>query len=113
MPSPLSELDIARAASVFKVLGHPERVRIAFRLAQGIELTQHELLQDLPWAQSTIARHVGLMRARGLLAATRHGNEVHLRLADDLVPQLLALIRHHLPGAAPLAGARVPPGGAH
>lgn len=115
MPSPLSELDISRAASVFKVLGHPERVRIAFRLAQGFELTQHELLRDLPWAQSTIARHVGLMRERGLIAATRHGNEVHLRLADDLVPQLLALICHHLPGTDPDAVASVTrgPGGAH
>ncbi|MDH4044014.1 MAG: metalloregulator ArsR/SmtB family transcription factor [Gemmatimonadota bacterium] len=91
-----TELDIRRAAGLFKVLGHPERIRIAFRLAAG-RLTQHELLEDLPWAQSTLARHVGLMRERGLIDATRHGNEVHLRLADDLVPQLLELIHNHPP----------------
>ena len=101
-----TELDIRRAAGLFKVLGHPERIRIAFRLAAHPSLTQHELLEDLPWAQSTLARHVGLMRERGLIEATRHGNEVYLKLADDLVPQLLELVHSHPP--VPPVGAAAP-----
>jgi DNA-binding transcriptional ArsR family regulator len=90
-----SEMELRRAAGLFKVLGHPERIRIATRLADGRPHTQHDLLDEFPWAQSTLARHLGLMRTRGLITATRHGNEVHLRLADDLVPQLLELITTH------------------
>lgn len=107
---PPSEMELRRAAGLFKVLGHPERIRIATRLADGVPRTQHALLEELPWAQSTLARHLGLMRQRGLITATRHGNEIHLRLADELVPQLLQLITtHHLVagGAARAASATV------
>jgi ArsR family transcriptional regulator len=106
-----ADLDLHRAASLFKVLGHPERMRIAARLADSAPLTQHQLLEELPWSQSTVARHIGLLRQRGVIACTRCGNEVELRLADDLVPQLLRLVRSHaaLPGdgaeAARRAGA--------
>jgi len=88
-------MEMRWAATVFKALGHPERLRIVARLAEGLPLTQHELLAELPWAQSTLARHVALLRQRGLIEATRHGNEVHLRLAGDLVPQLLETIMTH------------------
>jgi len=90
-----TEIDLRRAAGIFKVLSHPERIRIAARLADRAPLTQHQLLQELPWAQSTVARHIGLMRERGVIACTRRGNEVELRLAGDLVPRLLALVRTH------------------
>jgi ArsR family transcriptional regulator len=94
-----SEMDLRHAAGLFKVLGHPERIRIAARLADRAPLTQHQLLEELPWAQSTVARHIGLMRARGVIACTRRGNEIELRLVDDLVPQLLALLTSHAPRA--------------
>jgi DNA-binding transcriptional ArsR family regulator len=100
-----SETDLRHAAAIFKVLGHPERIRIAARLAESGPLTQHELLQELPRAQSTLARHVGLMREQGLILATRHGNEVHLRLADELVPHLLDLITTARSAAGVLAPA--------
>ena len=102
--APLSDVDLRAAASVFKALGHPERIRIAALLADGSSTTQHALLEELPWAQSTVARHVGLLRERGILAATRCGNEVHLRLTNDLVPRMLALLQAL---GAPAASSRV------
>lgn len=95
-PNGSADVQLAAAAAVFKALGHPERIRIAARLADGSTTTQHELLEHLPWAQSTVARHVSVLRDRGILEATRHGNEVYLRLADDLVPRLLELVRTHI-----------------
>ncbi len=103
-----TEIDLRRAAGIFKVLGHPERIRIAARLADRAPLTQHQLLQELPWAQSTVARHIGLMRERGVIACTRRGNEVELRLANDLVPRLLALITTHPTPADATAVGRAP-----
>lgn len=100
-----ADLDLHHAAGLFKVLGHPERMRIAARLADGAPLTQHQLLEDLPWAQSTMARHIGLMRERGVIACTRRGNEVELRLADALVPELLRLVRHYAALTRARAGA--------
>jgi len=101
-----AEMGIRHAAGIFKALGHPERLRIVARLAEGAPRTQHELLAELPWAQSTLARHVAVLRERGIVKATRHGNEVQLRLVDDLAPRLLDVIttRRAVDDAATAAG---------
>lgn len=85
-----SPQEARRLAGIFKVLSHPDRVRIACLLADGRSLTQRELLDELHWPQSTLARHLATLRERGLVRATRRGNEVHLELASDLPSRLLA-----------------------
>ena len=40
--------------------------------------TQHELVEELGWPQSTVARHVGTLRERGLVRGNRQGSEVLL-----------------------------------
>jgi DNA-binding transcriptional ArsR family regulator len=85
-----SPQEARRLAGIFKVLSHPDRVRIACLLTDGRSATQRELLEELHWPQSTLARHVSTLRERGLLRATRRGNDVYLELASDLPARLLA-----------------------
>ncbi len=83
--------DLRRAASLFKALSHPDRLRIACRLTDGESLTQTELLQETGWPQSTMARHVGVLRRAGLVVGERHGAEVELR-AVEAVKDLMAAV---------------------
>jgi DNA-binding transcriptional ArsR family regulator len=76
-PQP-SEAEVRQAARVFKALSHPDRLRLTCLLAERDEATQKELVEELGWPQSTVARHLGTLRERGLVVGRRHGTEVHL-----------------------------------
>jgi DNA-binding transcriptional ArsR family regulator len=82
-----TEKELRQAAEVFKALSHPDRLRLACRLAMGPGSTQKELVEALGWPQSTVARHVGELRERGLVAGTREGVEV--RLEATSLPRVL------------------------
>jgi DNA-binding transcriptional ArsR family regulator len=91
MPLP-NATDLNRAAAVFRALAHPHRILLACCLANGRTATQSELLEELGWPQSTMARHLGALRDRGLVRGTRHGNQVLLALDGTITPQLLAAV---------------------
>jgi DNA-binding MarR family transcriptional regulator len=81
--------DIRRAASIFKVLSHPDRLTIICKLSGDRSATQKELIEELGWPQSTMARHISQLRERGLIEATRHGTEIQLELAGDVTKNLM------------------------
>ncbi len=86
--------DLNRAAGIFRALAHPHRILLACCLANGRAATQHELLEQLGWPQSTMARHLAALRERGLVRGTRRGNQVLLELDGTVTPQLLAAVCH-------------------
>ena len=73
-----TELELKQASQVFKALSHPDRLRLTCLLAEREGVTQHELVEELGWPQSTVARHLGTLRDRGLVAGERNGAEVLL-----------------------------------
>jgi len=89
MPSPA---DLNRAAAIFRALAHPHRILLACCLANGRTATQRDLLEELGWPQSTLARHLGVLRERGLVRGIRDGNHVRLELEGTVTPQLLAAV---------------------
>ena len=76
-----TEGELKRASQVFKALSHPDRLRLTCLLAERDGVTQHELVDELGWPQSTVARHVGTLRDRGLVVGERQGAEVVLAAA--------------------------------
>ncbi len=78
-----------RAIDLFKVLSHPDRLRLACALGDGRVTTQKELMEEFGWPQSTAARHIAALRGAGLVAAEREGAEVHLRLGTLVALHLL------------------------
>ena len=84
--------DLRRAAGIFKVLSHPSRLAIICRLFDGRPTTQKELVRDLGWPQSTVARHLGDLREAGLITATRQGAEVLLKLGSPVTAQLMSAV---------------------
>ena len=81
--------DVRRAANIFKVLSHPSRLTIVCKLFGNQGITQKELIEDLGWPQSSMARHIGQLRERGLVEATREGTEIRLELAGDVTKNLM------------------------
>lgn len=81
--------DFRRAAGIFQALAHPGRLQVACLLMSDRTTTQKQLIEKLGWPQSTVARHVGMLRSRGLLTATRRGTEVHLKLVEPVTVQLM------------------------
>jgi len=80
--------DVQRAAQLFKALAHPSRLEIACRLADSAPKTQKELVDELGWPPSSLARHLGPLRALGIVEARRTGIEVHLAVRNPLVVTL-------------------------
>ena len=84
--------EMARAIWLFKVLSHPDRLRLACALGDGRVTTQRELVKEFGWPQSTAARHIGALRSAGLVTAERDGVEVLLRLGNPVALHLLETV---------------------
>jgi len=69
-----------QSAAIFKALGEPLRLRIAHLLARREELCVCDLTALIDAPQSSMSRHLALMRHLGVVEARREGRWVHYRL---------------------------------
>jgi ArsR family transcriptional regulator len=88
----ISGADVSKAANLFKVLSHPDRLRLACRVGEGRHTTQKQLIDEFGWSQPTTARHLAALRDAGLVAAERDGGEVLLRPGDEIGLQLMSAV---------------------
>ncbi len=81
-----SDSDSVSAARVFRALGDPTRMRLVALLSQR-ELCVCHLVLALGLPQSTVSRHLGVLKAAGVVGVRRDGSWMHYRLAqiDDAV----------------------------
>ncbi len=79
-------------AEIFKALGDPVRLRLFQLLAGHDELCVCHLTDALKLPQSTVSRHLGVLRHAGLAQTRRQGKWMHYRLADGFAERLAALI---------------------
>ena len=63
----------------FKAFGDPTRLRILALLASG-ELTVTEITNKIGLSQSTISRHLGVLRDAGAVLDRRDGQQVYYSL---------------------------------
>ena len=75
-------------ANLFRVLGHPARVRILELLRDG-ERTVGTLQAELELDSGGTSQHLAALRRIGLVDSRRDGTSVHYRIADDRVFDLL------------------------
>ncbi|MFH1024149.1 MAG: metalloregulator ArsR/SmtB family transcription factor [Planctomycetota bacterium] len=69
-------------AKLFKALADPTRVRLAALLAIRGETCVCKLAQALGQPDFKISRHLGVLRASGMVEARREGTWMHYRLAS-------------------------------
>lgn len=64
-----------RAGEVFEALADPTRRAVLRRVAEGGPCTATELAAALPVTRQAVAKHLGVLRAAGLVAHERAGRE--------------------------------------
>jgi ArsR family transcriptional regulator len=76
-------------ANLFRVLGHPARVRILELLRDG-ERSVGALQAELGLDSGGTSQHLSALRRIGLVESRREGTSVYYRVADERVFDLLA-----------------------
>lgn len=88
-------LDVRPVAELYKALGDETRLRIVALLTHG-ELCVCHLEAALALTQPAASRHLGVLRAAGVVEARREGSWIHYRLAAQGDPdrrrQLAAVV---------------------
>src|SRR6478672_3043387 len=75
-------------ATLFRVLGHPARVRILELLREG-ERSVGALQAELGLDSGGTSQHLAALRRIGLVDSRKEGTSVYYRVADDQVFDLL------------------------
>ena len=85
-------------AQLFRVLGHPVRIRMLELLSDG-ERTVGDLQAELNLDSSGTSQHLAALRHLGVLDSRRAGTSVYYRIKDPRVSQLLAVAKQILTSA--------------
>jgi DNA-binding transcriptional ArsR family regulator len=85
-------------AQLFRVMGHPVRIRILELLSDG-ERTVGDLQAELNLDSSGTSQHLAALRQQGLLKSRRAGASVYYGIRDPRVSQLLAVAKQILSSA--------------
>jgi len=75
-----------------KALGDPVRLRLFSLLRTHEELCVCHLVDALKIPQSTISRHLGVLRHAGLVQTRREGKWMYYALCGDVAEQLVVLM---------------------
>ncbi len=75
-------------AGLFRVLGHPARVRIIELLREG-ERSVGALQEGLGFDSGATSQHLAALRRVGLVESRREGTSVYYRASDERVFELL------------------------
>lgn len=79
-----------QTTNLLKALTDETRLRILALLGQG-ELCVCDLMAGLQLPQSTVSRHLALLKSAGWLTDRRQGLWMYYRLADQGIPLRIAL----------------------
>lgn len=115
---------IDQQAALLRALGHPARLRIIQFLAEGErcagkgctgERCVCEIIPALGMEQSSVSKHLAILRERGVVESRREGTRIFYSLVDPRVLDVLRLAEEitlgHLARAEHLlAEARAPAG---
>jgi len=80
--------DLEQVSKIFKTLSEPIRVQLILLLIPG-ERSVASLVEALEQPQSTISRHLGVLRGAAVVKSRRKATHVYYHLADAHVAQLL------------------------
>lgn len=80
-------------AEIFKALGNESRVTIVRNLLDG-EKCVCDLVEAVGLGWSTVSRHLSVLRAAGIVADEKHGQQVFYRLTLPCVGRFIACLEN-------------------
>ena len=78
---------------VFSLLSHEIRLRCVLMLLDRPELCVCDLTTAIGAPQPSVSRHLGQLRAAGLVADRRDGQWIHYRLDSDLPEWVMTVVK--------------------
>lgn len=81
-------------AQIFQALAHPTRIALVEALANG-EQPAGKLIEQLGLEQANASQHLGVLRAKQIVATRRAGNQIYYSLRDPVLAQVLDLLRQY------------------
>ncbi len=87
----MAEVDVRPWSRLLRAVADETRLRIVALLAQG-ELCVCHVEAALALPQPTVSRHLGVLRAAGVVDARRDGTWVYYRLAPQPQPEVQAVL---------------------
>lgn len=79
------------AAELLKLLANDQRLIILCRLSDT-EMSVSELGEHVSLAQSALSQHLAKLRAQGLVATRREGQNIYYRLANPMAQKLVGAL---------------------
>jgi len=86
----------SKTVTILKALADPVRLRLFYLLSLGDELCVCHLTEALELPQSTISRHLALLRHASLVSTRRDGKWVYYRMTDETPESLVAFVESNL-----------------
>ncbi len=78
-------------AEIFKVLGHPIRLKIVAGLCAQ-ECNVKHIWECLGLPQATVSQHLALMKNKGIIEGKRDGVEVHYTVVHPLAKKIIEIL---------------------
>ncbi len=103
---------MANLNTVFAALADPTRRALLERLSTG-EATVGELSTPFSISPPAVSRHLKILEAAGLIARTRAGQYVRLRMQPEAFAPASAWLRRHNDAAGDARDQHAPASGAH
>ncbi|MFL6114937.1 MAG: ArsR/SmtB family transcription factor [Catenulispora sp.] len=91
---PLTEIEAAALAQIFKALADPVRLRLFSLIASGAggEASVLDLVAHFDVTQPTISHHLKVLRAAGLIDSERRGTSIYSRVRPEALARLAMLL---------------------
>jgi ArsR family transcriptional regulator len=84
--------DEGRLAQILRAMGHPTRLRILQRIAEG-DFCVSDLERELEQSQPNISQHLAKLRDCGLIIPERRRGMTCYRLADSRIMRVIEQVR--------------------
>ncbi len=84
-------LDYSDIAEIFKVLGHPVRLRIIDELSES-DKTVSQLQHLIGVSQALLSQHLTVLRHSKIIKSVRKGNTVYYSIIDPIIIEILKII---------------------
>lgn len=92
---PLTDAELERIATRFKVLGEPMRLKILQVVCQEPH-TVGDIVRATGATQANVSKHLALLAAAGILQREKDGQCVYYGVKDQLALKLCELVRTQL-----------------
>ena len=94
---PMTDDELERIATHFRLLGEPMRLKILQAVCQEPR-TVSDIVAAVDATQANVSKHLSLLATAGILTRKKDGQCVYYGLKDELTLKMCELVHGHLSG---------------